>query len=509
MDMRTAEPVRRRNRWRIATVLTLAFASVAAFAIVPTVVATIAIQGIGDAFRDATERRIDTMAETLEVARLTENLAANVPRMFMAPTAVERADQIALVQEQSARLRERWVLLEGASIDAELLGRIRSDADNLAATLNDASALVQEIDRWDAAQRNAFNAIVALHGQITSLTEPRLQQLDQEIELALAAGNADPARLTALQRQREPLIVFSQRSARALLQLVDAHTNHNVSFIELSDKVAHGLLARLRIDVQSLPADLAARIAPLVEEFDRLGTSAGSEGLIPARLQLLQLREEADRVAALGHDQAASLTDSARELVADTRAGIADAQQQSQALLDRLGVLMVVFGLISSAIAGAVAWFYVRGNVIARLTRLRRVMRSITRGQHDVDVPSRQDDDELGDMARAVEVFRLTAKELDQRNGEMAERNNELARARSASEAANRAKSQFLANMSHELRTPLNAIIGISEMLLEDARDTGAEDSTEPLERVVRAGKHLLHLINEILDLSKIEAGKI
>lgn len=76
-------------------------------------------------------------------------------------------------------------------------------------------------------------------------------------------------------------------------------------------------------------------------------------------------------------------------------------------------------------------------------------------------------------------------------------------------EAASELKSQFLANMSHELRTPLNAIIGVTEMLLEDARDLNREDEIEPLQRVLRAGKHLLELINDILDLSKIEAGKM
>jgi signal transduction histidine kinase/DNA-binding response OmpR family regulator len=74
---------------------------------------------------------------------------------------------------------------------------------------------------------------------------------------------------------------------------------------------------------------------------------------------------------------------------------------------------------------------------------------------------------------------------------------------------ASRHKSEFLANMSHELRTPLNAIIGIAEMLREDAEDEGQEALVEPLGRIHRAGDHLLHLINEILDLSKIEAGKL
>jgi len=76
-------------------------------------------------------------------------------------------------------------------------------------------------------------------------------------------------------------------------------------------------------------------------------------------------------------------------------------------------------------------------------------------------------------------------------------------------ESASQLKSQFLANMSHELRTPLNAIISITEMLEEDARDLKREEEYEPLERVLRAARHLLALINDILDLSKIEAGKM
>ncbi len=76
-------------------------------------------------------------------------------------------------------------------------------------------------------------------------------------------------------------------------------------------------------------------------------------------------------------------------------------------------------------------------------------------------------------------------------------------------EEASKHKSQFLANMSHELRTPLNAIIGVTEMLREDAGDLKREDEIEPLDRVLRAARHLLGLINDILDLSKIEAGKM
>ena len=94
--------------------------------------------------------------------------------------------------------------------------------------------------------------------------------------------------------------------------------------------------------------------------------------------------------------------------------------------------------------------------------------------------------------------------------GEAIERGvDSLAHARHAAESANLAKSQFLANMSHELRTPLNAIIGYAEMLQEDAEDRGDNTSIQDLSRILTAAKHLLTLINEILDLSKIEAGRM
>lgn len=92
---------------------------------------------------------------------------------------------------------------------------------------------------------------------------------------------------------------------------------------------------------------------------------------------------------------------------------------------------------------------------------------------------------------------------------ELRESNGRLQQAQVAADDANRTKSAFLANMSHELRTPMNAIIGYSEILIEEAEEDGHTAIVADLNKIRSAAKHLLSLINDILDLSKIEAGKM
>ncbi len=166
---------------------------------------------------------------------------------------------------------------------------------------------------------------------------------------------------------------------------------------------------------------------------------------------------------------------------------------------EKLGTLIIVCSLLISAAIAAMLAAYTSAAIARPLEATTLIAQRVTEESNfDLQVPVTTSD-EVGMLA-------VSLNELIQR---VAEYTEDLHEAKVAAEAANRSKSAFLANMSHELRTPLNAIINYSEMLQEDAQDSGSEDFLPDLEKIQTAGKHLLDMISDILDISKIEAGHV
>jgi signal transduction histidine kinase len=115
----------------------------------------------------------------------------------------------------------------------------------------------------------------------------------------------------------------------------------------------------------------------------------------------------------------------------------------------------------------------------------------------------------VGDIGDLYGQLSTILAEIDARDASLSEAVYALEQAKQGAEAASRAKSQFLANMSHELRTPLNAVIGYAEIIAEDMERLTQQQTVTDARKISAAAGHLLHLINEVLDLSKIEAGRM
>jgi signal transduction histidine kinase/DNA-binding response OmpR family regulator len=172
--------------------------------------------------------------------------------------------------------------------------------------------------------------------------------------------------------------------------------------------------------------------------------------------------------------------------------------REMQTRLSSLGLIVV------SSFFGSLAVAYLLSSRLQRIVsvpirRLAELERRVSQQQNYSIRAAKEGNDEVGVL---IDGFNEMLAQIQIRD-------EELSVAKEKAEEANRTKSGFLANMSHELRTPLNGILGFTEMMMEEAGDRGDDHLQPDLEKINAAGKHLLALINDILDLSKIEAGKM
>ena len=300
--------------------------------------------------------------------------------------------------------------------------------------------------------------------------------------------------------------------------------------VEWSRQIQHALALQMNFTAMALLVRDEATVEKILRENNRFNNTLGliAEAAMPEEQDVIQrirvaqgeaLTAVAD-IANLLRDgkvnEAMTLQTSKGYPLYEQIAGLVDqiviAEQSKMtglranvaAATRRTQILMGVF-VISSILLAPLLGFVISWSFILPVRKAHGFLTEVAKGnfQATINVPNR---DEFGDLAERMnqmsrelhslyEDQRAAAQELQMLNARLTE--------------ASKAKSEFLANMSHELRTPMNAILGFIEMLLDDIYGEIPPHLREPLIDVQANGKHLLNLINDVLDLSKIEAGRM
>jgi signal transduction histidine kinase len=323
-------------------------------------------------------------------------------------------------------------------------------------------------------------ALVSLQTIVSATRQS--EQLDEAHEMVSLAQQGESA--LARQMHYTDMALLSQDEV-AISKILRENNQFNdrLAKVETAGTADPGLVEQIRSsqdEAMAVVADMANAIRD------------GKLGSVTANLLHRQERLDAEITSRVGR------------LVAAQQDRMARLRDSVNATNRRSLILTTAFA-ISAVVLAILCGFVISWSFILPVREAQGFLEKVAGGKFGgrIDVPNR---DEFGTLAERINYM---SQELQRFDTEQRSAAAELGRLNRQLEQTSKAKSEFLANMSHELRTPMNAILGFTEMVLDGLYGDVPPDLKEPLADIQVNGRHLLRLINDVLDLSKIEAGRM
>ncbi len=450
---------------RVKQALLVSFLLLTALVLLATGLGAFGIQRIDSTHQNIARNMVPLMTEAQHLSVEVARLAAVAPRLNAATTERERHVGVMELNQGAAQIVNILARLKQYSLDSANLIGVQREIDTLLETLAELNRLVRQRTTLRQQIDDALRDALAAQWQLRDQIEP----------LLLTSFTPPPAISSLIDQDRmQDILIAADDRNRAYYDLllgasrVVSHMGLAQSATDIDTVRSNMLQAQqggdLMFNTLSLLQDqeLRQRVGPLVAQLVSITRmdDLRSKTLLNFRAEELATQQRLTVLAAENWLRTIKMIETVDHLVAETRTGMTALGERTSESARRGLLLMAGMALLGAGLACVIGVVFLRRVVV-----------------HSFD--------DLRDQAET------------------------LSRARAQADAANLAKSQFLANMSHELRTPLNAIIGITELLQEEDETVEPAERREGLRRVTRAGRHLLTLINDVLDLSKVEAGKL